>query len=383
MRLVRGVVQHYSWGDPTSIPSLLGLDPDGRPWAELWFGTHLGGPAKVIELDESGDRTATPSLGDDTGGLFSPLTSVSGELPFLLKVLAAAEPLSLQSHPSEEQARIGYARENRLDIPIGNSRRIYRDPFAKPELVCALEPFEALCGFRPEVDSIRLLHSIGGSASHLARLITDHDLDHALRYLFGGGDEVRLLRNEIIDACREHDSVNARWAVNLSRSYPDDPAVIVTLLMNHVTLERGEALYLGPGNLHAYLRGTGVEVMGSSDNVVRCGLTNKHVDVNELLATVVPEPLADPVVRATPVARTNAGRLWRYVTPEAPFVLWVHQIDGTETIRARTRELTLCGVGSTDLLQRGEVVYLGPGEELTVRGKATLFRVTEWVDPGN
>jgi mannose-6-phosphate isomerase len=381
MKLVRGVVQHYSWGDPASIPQLLGLEADGRPWAELWFGTHLGGPGKVIDLDETGQRGPTPTLSDDTGGLFSPLTSVSGELPFLLKVLAAAEPLSLQSHPSQEQARIGYARENRLDIPIGNSRRIYRDPFAKPELICALEPFEALCGFRREVDSIRLLHSIGGSASHLARLITDHDLGHALRYLFGGTEEIRVLQNEIIDSCREHDSVSARWAVRLDHAYPDDPAVIVTLLMNHVTLERGEALYLGPGNLHAYLRGTGVEVMGSSDNVVRCGLTNKHVDVNELLATVVPEPLPDPIVRATPVARTGAGRLWRYVTPEAPFALWVHQIDGTETIRARTRELTLCGVGSTDLLQRGEVAYLSPGEELTLRGKATLFRVTEWTDP--
>lgn len=380
MKLVRGVVQHYSWGDSASIPSLLGLDADGRPWAELWFGTHLGGPSKVIELDDAGRRGYSPSLSDDTGGLFSPLTAVSGELPFLLKILAAARPLSLQSHPSQEQARGGYARENRLDIPIGNSRRIYRDPFAKPELICALEPFEALCGFRREVDSVSLLHSIGGSASHLARLIADHDLDHALRYLFGGTEEVRILQNDIIDSCLHHDSASAQWATRLARSYPGDPAVIVTLLMNHVVLAPGEALYLGPGNLHAYLRGTGVEVMGSSDNVVRCGLTNKHVDVNELLATVVPESLPDPVIRATPVARTEAGRLWRYVTPPAPFVLWVHQIDGTETIRARTRELSLCGVGSTDMLRRGEVTYLAPGQELTVRGKATFFRVTEWSD---
>lgn len=381
MRLVRGVVQHYSWGDPTSIPDLLGLEPDGRPWAELWFGTHLGGPAKVLDVDVAAARSSTPTLTDDTGGLFSPLTSVSGELPFLLKILAAAEPLSLQSHPSLDQARVGYARENRLDIPIGNSRRIYRDPFAKPELICALEPFEALCGFRPEVDSVQLLHSIGGGASHLARSISDHDLAHILRFIFGGSNEMRSLRNEILEACANHDSISARWAVRLDRSYPDDPAVIATLLMNHVTLAPGEALFLGPGNLHAYLRGTGVEVMGSSDNVVRCGLTNKHVDVNELLATVVPQPLPDPIVRASPMARTEAGRLWRYVTPEAPFALWVHQIDGTETIRARTRELTLCGSGSTDLLQRGEVAYLSPGEELTLRGKATLFRVTEWSEP--
>ncbi|MFM8563513.1 MAG: mannose-6-phosphate isomerase, class I [Acidimicrobiia bacterium] len=375
MRLVRGVVQHYSWGDPTSIPEMLGLDGDGRPWAELWFGTHLGGPSKVLEVSDG--AMGKPALTDDTGGLFSPLVALSGELPFLLKILAAVEPLSLQSHPSLEQARAGYARENRLDIPIGNSRRIYRDPFAKPELICALGPFEALCGFREEVESVRLLHSIGGGASRIARMLTDHDLDHTVRYLFGSSDEVRLLRNEVVEACRRHDSASAQWATRLADGYPDDPAVVVTLLLNHVVLKQGEALYLGPGNLHAYLRGTGVEVMGSSDNVVRCGLTNKHVDVNELLATVVPRALSDPVVRPTPVARTDAGRLWRYDTPGAPFTLWIHQVSGTETLRARTRELTLCGSGSTDRLQRGEVAYLAPGEELTVTGKATLFRVTE------
>ena len=136
-------------------------------------------------------------------------------------------------------------------------------------------------------------------------------------------------------------------------------------------------MYLGPGNLHAYLRGTGVEVMGSSDNVVRCGLTNKHVDVNELLATVDPVVLPDPVLKAVRVSRTPAGRLWRFDTPPAPFVLSVHQIDGRETLLARTRELVLCGIGSTDRLRRGEVSYLQPGEELELAGKATLFRVSE------
>jgi mannose-6-phosphate isomerase len=298
-------------------------------------------------------------------------------LPFLLKVLAAAEPLSLQSHPSTEQAKAGYARENRLNIPVGNSRRIYRDPFAKPELICALGPFEALCGFREPVATVELLHSIGGGASIIARLLADHDLDHTMRYLFGGGEEIQVLTKDVIEACQNHESLSAQWVNRLAVSYPDDPAVVASLLLNYVTLEAGEALYLDPGNLHAYLSGTGIEVMGSSDNVVRCGLTNKHVDVNELLATVVAQPLPDPIVRATPVAKTEAGRLWKYATPDAPFTLWVHQIDGTETLRARTRELTLCGVGATNLLHRGEVCYLAPGEELTLSGKATLFRVTE------
>jgi len=253
MRLVRGVVQHYAWGHPTAIPRLLGIESDGRPWAELWFGTHLGGASKVVEFGDraNGESFNAPrSSGDDSGGQSTPLLSVSGELPFLLKVLAAAEPLSLQSHPSEEQARLGYARENRLGIPVSNSRRIYRDPFAKPEVVCALGRFEALCGFRDPVESVELLHSIGGAASHIATLLADHDLDHVLRYLFSGTPEIRQILRDTIEACANHESPSARWATKLALAYPDDPAVVVSLLLNHVVLQPGEALYLDPGNLH-------------------------------------------------------------------------------------------------------------------------------------
>ena len=389
MRLVRGVVQHYPWGHATAIPRLIGAEPDGRPWAELWFGTHLGGPSRVLEVaDELDDRPH--SALDDTRGLSTSLVSSTGELPFLVKFLAAAEPLSLQSHPSLQQAQAGYARENRMGIPVSNSRRIYRDPFAKPELVCALGRFEALCGFREPTRTVDLLHDIGGGASRLATMLADHDLGYALRQIFTNRDEFLPVLHDTITACADHESPSARWVVRLGEKYPDDVSVLVTLLLNHVVLEPGQALYLGPGNLHAYLSGMGLEVMGSSDNVVRCGLTNKHVDVNELLATVVPEPLVDPVVRAEPVARTGAGKMWRFPTPDAPFALYVHRIHGTETIRARARELTVCGIGATDRLQRGEVACLLPGEELTLTPRpdqsskatsgsstATLFRITE------
>ncbi|MGA0878490.1 MAG: mannose-6-phosphate isomerase, class I [Ilumatobacteraceae bacterium] len=374
MRLVRGVVQHYAWGHPSAIPHLLGIEPDGRPWAELWFGTHLGGASRLLDLD---DTAGARSADDDTGGLSQPLLAVAGELPFLLKILAAAEPLSLQTHPSETQARLGFARENQQGIPVSNSRRIYRDPFAKPELLCALEPFEALCGFRHETPTVELLNEIGAHASALARMIADQDLDYAVRYLFSGSDEASHLIHGIIEACAHHESVSAQWVTRLAAAYPGDPAVAATLLLNHVILQPGEAIYLDPGNMHAYLRGVGIEVMGSSDNVVRCGLTNKHVDVEELLRTVVVRPLDTPILKPVHKSLTSVGRLWKYETPGTPFTLWLHQIDGAETLQALTRELVLCGVGSTDRLQRGEVCYLAPGEHITLRGKATLFRVTE------
>lgn len=375
MHLVRGVVQHYPWGDPTAIPRMLGVDPDGRPWAELWFGTHIGGASRVVASADALDlHGAHP---DDTNGMSRPLAAVAGELPYLLKVLSAARPLSLQTHPDEARAREGFARENQARIPVGNSHRIYRDPFAKPELLCALGPFEALSGFRREIDTVEILNSIGEGASRMARLVADEGLTYTVHHLFSGSAESERLLDDVIDACIGVDLPEARWVTELAASYPQDPAVVVTLLLNHVVLEPGQALYLGPGNLHAYLRGTGVEVMGSSDNVVRCGLTNKHVDIDEMLATIVTEPMLQPVLSPRLAATTNAGKLWTFDTPGAPFTLWMHQIRGTETLVAPTRELALCGVGSTDVLRRGEVCYLAPGDEITLEGKATIFRVTE------
>lgn len=376
MHVVRGVVQHYPWGDPTAIPRMLDVDPDGRPWAELWFGTHIGGASKVISVgDESVDGHR--SHADDTNGLSRPLAAVAGELPYLLKVLAAARPLSLQTHPDATRAREGFARENQARIPVGNSQRIYRDPFAKPELLCALGPFEALSGFRRPIDTVELLNTIGEGASELAHIVADEGLRYTVHVLFSGSAEAERLLDDVIDACRDVDLPEAQWVTSLAESYPGDPAVVVTLLLNHVVLQPGQALYLDPGNLHAYLRGVGVEVMGSSDNVVRCGLTNKHVDVDEMLATIVTEPLLDPVLSPTLAARTSTGKLWKFETPGAPFTLWMHQIRGAETLVAPTRELALCGVGSTDVLRRGEVCYLAPGDEITLEGRATIFRVTE------
>lgn len=376
MQLVRGVVQHYAWGDPTAIPRMLGVDPDGRPWAELWFGTHVAGASRIFAVGDTlveGHRTHP----DDTNGTSRPLAAVAGELPYLLKILSAARPLSLQTHPDEVQARDGFARENQARIPVANSHRIYRDPFPKPELLCALGRFEALSGFRREIDTVEHLNAIGEGASDLAHLVADEGLTYTVRHLFSGTSDADQLIQDVIDACGDVDDAQARWVRLLADMYPGDPAVVVTLLLHHVILEPGQALYLDPGNLHAYLRGTGVEVMGSSDNVVRCGLTNKHVDVDEMLATIVTTPLSRPVLSPTLATRTSTGKLWTFDTPGAPFTLWMHQIRGAETLVAPTRELALCGVGSTDLLKRGEVCYLAPGDELTLEGRATIFRVTE------
>lgn len=260
MEDVNGVVQHYAWGDPAFIPTLLGDAPDGQPWAELWLGTHPNGPTRLRDG--------------------RPLSELTGELPYLLKVLAAAQPLSLQTHPNAEQARDGH------------DRGVFVDPNPKPELFCALTPFEAFCGVRPVDDTLTLLHELDLHA--LARMLSSDGVGEVVDGLYRGAIDAQ----HVIDACATSDRDEARWVRELREMYPNDPSVAVTLLLNLVTLAPGQAIRLDAGNLHAYLHGAGIELMGASDNVVRGGLTVKEVDVDELLRVFDPTPLADPVLPA-------------------------------------------------------------------------------------
>ena len=347
MELISGIVQHYAWGDSAFIPHLLGVRADDQPWAELWFGTHAGGPATVV--------------GD------GPLHALCGDLPYLLKVLAAAEPLSLQTHPDAARAAAGFAREEAASIPVDASYRTYRDPYPKPELICALTSFEALCGFRPVDQTVALLRELG--AADLAELVAYTGLPNTVATLYRGSGPVEAT----LAACVGRAEPEAQLVNTLAKQYPDDPSVVVTLLLNRITLEPGEAIFLGPGNLHAYLHGVGIEIMGASDNVVRGGLTSKHIDIEELLAVLDTTPLLEP---RTPASAHGPGN-WCYETGDTPFRLWRHEIDDTFTHTATGRELVLCTDGGTDHLARGQAGYLAPGETITLTGEATVFRVEE------
>lgn len=346
MRHITGRVQHYAWGDRHFLPELLGNAPDGDAWAELWLGTHPGGPARI----------------DDDGML----RDLAGELPYLLKVLAAAEALSLQTHPDAATAEAGFARENAAGITRDATNRTYRDPHAKPELLCALSSFDALCGFRPLAATEVLLRSIG------AHDLADHLHQHGLAATVAALYRHELAAAPTIAACAAHDTPECTLVRDLAAQYPGEPSVAVTLLLNRVLLQPGEAIFLGPGNLHAYLRGAGVEVMGASDNVVRGGLTPKHVDVDELLRVLRYEPLADPVVRAVQVDEQRH----RYPTPGAPFELWRFDIGRSLVHTASAHELLLCTAGDGDPLRRGQAAYVAPGESVQLAGPSTLFRVT-------
>lgn len=346
MRAIKGVVQHYRWGDASAIPRLLGHEPDGRPWAELWFGTHHAGPATFADG--------------------SPLRDATGDLPYLVKVLAAAEPLSLQTHPDEVTAADGFADEQRRGVALTDPTRLYRDPHAKPELLCALTPFTALCGFRPQAASVALLRRIGADA--MADSVEHAGLAATVESLYRG----RLATAPAVQACRDSALPEARLATELDRLHPGDPSVAVALLLHLVDLTPGEALYLTPGNLHAYVRGVGIEVMGPSDNVLRGGLTPKHVDVDALLGVMRTGPVSDPVVR--PIA--EGGGVWAYPTPGAPFRVRRLELDGQAAFTADGHEVLVCTAGEAAPLRAGAAVHLAPGEQVELHGTATVFRVS-------
>lgn len=320
VRVVEGVVQHYDWGDPDFIPQLLGLASKGKPWAELWLGTHPNGPTLL-----------------DDG---TPLSEVTGSLPYLLKVLSAARPLSLQAHPTAEQARDGYA------------RGVFVDPHPKPELLVALTEFEALCGFRPDDRTVAFLASFGADS-----LADDVERDGA------GAVMAALYRLDVdvaptlraVERSDVADRPQLAWAQRLVDSYGDDPSVAVTLLLNYVRLAPGDALHLTAGNLHAYLRGSGIELMAASDNVVRGGLTSKHVDVELLLDVVDPTPLEQPVMDVSD---------GRYGLPEVGVDLV--RLDPGDTHTSTGHELAISLDGTT--------LYLSPGT--SIFADSTTYVVT-------
>ena len=271
----------YAWGSTTAIPELFGVAPDGRPQAELWLGTHPGSPALTADG--------------------APLAEVAGTLPFLLKVLAAASPLSLQAHPTPEQAAAGYDREDAAGVPLDAPERNYKDRGHKPELIVALsERFRALCGFRPTSQTRLTLEGVPGAESLRERLDSDDALRDVVEWLISRGAGV----DELVAAVSAHSGDGLEWETVrlLAETYPGDPGIVISLLLHTVELRAGEALYLPAGNIHAYLEGLGIELMAASDNVLRGGQTPKHIDVPELLSVLDFTPILEPRLAPETVA---------------------------------------------------------------------------------
>ncbi|WP_285248274.1 mannose-6-phosphate isomerase, class I [Pseudarthrobacter sp. efr-133-R2A-89] len=315
---IENVLRDYAWGSTTAIASLLGRPESGRPEAELWIGAHPDSPS-VAHTPDGGRRPLDDLIASDPEHFLGAesVAAFGPRLPFLAKILAAAQPLSLQVHPSLEQARAGFAREKDAGLDPHAANRNYKDDNHKPEMIFALTPFEALCGFRPAAETRKILDHVAGafpSPNECPALVQDllselsaadegAGLHAAFERLITGGQAVAEATALVVAALLSGAPLAPYEAelgtvISLNEKYPGDPGVLISLLLNRISLQPGEAVYLPAGNVHAYLHGLGVEVMASSDNVLRGGLTPKHIDVPELLKTIDFHPVGVPMLHA-------------------------------------------------------------------------------------
>lgn len=321
------VVKPYAWGSRSALAELRGAPaPSPEPEAELWMGAHPLGPSRLAATGQSLRELIATHAEQHLG---SPVSQAFGaQLPFLMKVLAAESPLSLQAHPSAAQAAAGFAADEAAGLPLDAPERSYKDPNHKPELLCALGEFWALCGFRDVERTLGLLDELAAPElaflrGELARSPHAGGLRSVVSGLLQAPQERRrALALATAAACRARHGAAGRfadefgWIERLARWYPEDVGLVSALLLNLVRLAPAEAIYLPAGNLHAYLGGTGVEIMASSDNVLRGGLTSKHVDVRELLRVLDFEPL-----NVEPLRPVRVGREHVYPVPAREFRL--------------------------------------------------------------
>ncbi|WP_407341783.1 mannose-6-phosphate isomerase, class I [Pengzhenrongella phosphoraccumulans] len=391
--------RHYAWGSLTAIPEFLGVPSTAEPVAEWWMGAHSSAPSRSaaelggVGLDSLIAADVVTTLGADVVARFGPA------LPYLLKLIAAETPLSLQVHPHLEQARAGHAAEDAAGIPIDAPHRNYRDTNHKPELVYALTSFEAVCGFRAPRRAAELLAGLDAPlAQQLHQVLIDDPSPQGIRSVFTRLLEplTRPTRAEVLEvahACAARLAASStspradRIVVALAGAFPGDPGVVTSLLLNPVTLHPGEAMFIPAGGVHAYLHGFAVEVMASSDNVLRAGLTSKHIDVAELLRSV--DYVAAPPTRIAPEILNAASKI--FYAPVDDFQLSVTEVaDGDlHLVPGRGPRILLCLEGEltftwgSDTRAGGQSLTLGRGQTafapasdgpLTVQGAGTVVQ---------
>lgn len=411
----------YAWGATEAIAEFRGRVAPGGPEAELWLGAHPGSPSQLVDAVPGGAANLVEWIATEPSDALGDHLAPSARLPFLLKVLAAAGPLSLQAHPTPAQAVVGFERENAAGVPLDAFNRNYKDAFHKPELIVAVsETFDALSGFRPLAESQALVKALqdaaagaGGDADALAplaaRLAGDDPLRTTVNWLLSNrepADNDALAVGRLVAAVVAAAATLATGAdsdagsaadtgseastpfalefdtvASLAEAYPGDPGIVLALLLNRVRLSRGEALYLRAGNIHAYLAGLGIELMASSDNVLRGGLTPKYIDVPELLSvldfTPGPPPLLAPE-RPEPgvqVFRPDVPDfvLFKVTPADAPGGSVSIDLPGPAIVLAEGAVQVVGSSGAAELGQ-GDALYATP-----VEGSLTLTGGVAWI----
>ena len=383
--LLKNTIQEYTWGSRAAIPELLGQSvPSEKPQAELWMGAHPKAPSQVLSdglwrsLPEVIQENPEETLGKKVAARFS------NKLPFLFKVLAAEKPLSIQAHPNKEQAEQGFARENELEIPLDAPHRNYRDDNHKPEIICALTPFWALNGFRRIEETLLLLEETRiPDLAEIVSFLRSHSNRDGLKKFFDylmitdSGKQGKIVEQAVNFAeKRPPEEPVWMWMIKLSEEYPGDIGVLSPLFLNLVRLEPQQAMYLPAGELHGYLEGVGIELMANSDNVLRGGLTPKHIDVQELLSVL---NFTDGDLNIlNPEILTSGEAI--YETEAEEFVLSVLKIRKAVPFSSplnRSIEIMICTQGEVNVtdLSDGETTLLTKGTSIIVPAAVEQYHI--------
>jgi mannose-6-phosphate isomerase len=367
---ISGETKNYPWGSKNLIQDHFGLGAANESVAEVWFGTHEGGQSTLLS---SGQNLSE---------------AIGSKLSFLVKFLAADSPLSIQVHPNSLQAKAGFAKENSAGLDLTDPKRNYKDDSHKPEILIALSPFEALCGFRPRAEVQEIFLAFSESEARFGELAALAATNATIEEIFTELLEDHLLAERFSSTIEALDADSlaeqARiLVIGLLEKYPGDTGSLVAVLLNHVGLSAGQAIYLPAGNLHAYLSGLGLEVMAASDNVLRGGLTSKHIDKAELRQVADFSELTNPVV----IAKKLAEGLVEYPVAASEFRVYRAQVTGSNLLAdldLPAGAVVVCVSGEVaigtsleerEVLKKGEVVFVSEAKKFSLSGSGEVFVV--------
>lgn len=367
---ITGVTKNYDWGSKELTPNFFGLEESSKPIAEIWFGTHPAGESTLVQSNHS--------LSEHIGGRIS----------FLVKILSAERALSIQVHPNSSQAKEGFDLEEARGISVDDPKRNYKDSSHKPEALVALTKFQALCGFRPREELIQIFSEFAKSESEfepLAQaLIQGAELSEIFELQIANTDLAKRFLKTVSSSQADPLAASARDLVErLLAQFPDNTGALVAIMLNEVSLEPGEAIYLPAGNIHAYLSGLGIEVMAASDNVLRYGLTSKHVDVDEVLKVADFSELSEPKVKANKLAEG----LVEYPVECSEFRIYKAEVSGKNLLAdldLPSSAIVVCTAGEVavstslderEVLSKSEAVFASGAKKLSLSGSGTVFLV--------
>jgi len=373
---MKNPIKNYAWGSRTFLSDLMNQATTSEPQAELWMGVHPQGMSQVKTVSGWSSLASIISKEPEMVLGQSIAKKFDNQLPFLFKILAIDQPLSIQAHPDQNQAIEGFNQENQLNIPLTASNRNFKDASPKPELVCALTPLWVMCGFR-SFKAIQENFAFLAAQSLFQQETTDNPLLSFFYHLMHqDSDQTDILIQSAVNYGKNRTEAHWHWVCKLATLFSNDIGVLAPLFLNTICLKPNESLFLSPGVLHAYLDGNAVEIMCNSDNVIRGGLTIKHIDIQALLDIVTYAPFEVNPMVATQDAQ-NMG--WRYPASCDCFSLIRYDIkhnDKPLTISVDGPEILLCVRGTVDICYRDQKIVLHPGKSAFVSYSAKKYTIT-------